>query len=442
MQGRRKATGFAVLVVVVAAAAACTQPTPPASVTQRVDVATTGAQANGSTLFTPAPSLSDDGRYVAFQSDASNLVPGDANGATDVFVRDRRTGTTTLVSVATGGGSGAGPSRGPSISGDGRYVVFDSGAPDLVTGDTNGTYDAFVRDLVAGTTTLISVDSSGARPSGASFETWGSAISDDGSRALFETYQSLEPGDTNGQRDVYLWDRTTGTSSRVSVGPGGAQIAGYSQQGAISGDGRVVAFETDTDGVVPADTDGVSDIFVHDLTTGVVDQASLTSTGGQPDVGTTQAALSDDGRYVVFGAFDGNLVPGDTDSGYDVFRRDRVAGTTTMVSVDTSGANVTGYSYSSASGISDDGRRIAFYTYGGTVPDANGYGADVFLRDVTAGTTTRLSVGPGNVGGDADSSVPGISGNGRVIGFWSAATNLVAGDTNGVNDVFVRALAN
>lgn len=438
-----KWSGSAGLIGVVVLSAACVPPEPPpppVAVTERVSLTSVEAEANAGSLFTPSATTSDDGRYVVFQTDATNLVAGDDNAQPDVFVRDRVAGTTVLVSEATGGGTGDGPSRGPSISGNGRYVAFDSGATDLIVGDTNGQYDVFVRDLQTGTTERVSLTSTGAQSTASVFGNWGTLISDDGRYVTMESYGALTPGDTNGQRDVYVRDRVAATTTRASEGAGGAQISGFSQSSVISGDGRWVAFETDTDGVVAADTNGQRDIYVKDLQTGAIELASVDSDEVSTNASMSWASISDDGRFVVFGGFDSNLVPGDTDVGYDVFVRDRTAGTTVMASLDANDVNTNGFAYTSGSSISDNGRQVAFYLYGGTETDGNGFDADVFVRDLVAGTTTRASIGPLGVEGNGASFSPSISGDGKVVSFWSDATNLVTGDTNGVRDVFVRVL--
>ncbi|MEZ5237788.1 MAG: hypothetical protein R2716_02120 [Microthrixaceae bacterium] len=228
-------------------------------------------------------------------------------------------GTTTLVSEALAGGTGAGPSRSPSISGDGRFVAFDSGAPNLVAGDDNESYDVFVRDLSNGTTELVSLDADDLQPGGSSYISWDAAISDDGSRVVFNTYEALVADDTNGERDVYVRDRWR----NHDPGVGGSRrrsdprlLAG----GTISGDGGLVAFETGADGVVPGDSNGFIDILATDLDTLSVELVSADAAGQTLGSDATSASLSDDGRYVAFTSY-AALVAGDTDTSLDVFRR-------------------------------------------------------------------------------------------------------------------------
>jgi|GEM_PF-1585857 len=226
-------------------------------VVQRVSVASGGTQGNGDS---GCPSISADGRYVAFQSYASNLVPGDTNGTWDVFVHDRLTGQTTRVSVASDGTQGNGDSECPSISADGRYVAFASLASNLVPGDTNGTWDVFVHDRLTGQTTRVSVASGGAQGNSGS---WCPSISADGRYVAFQSYASnLVPGDTNGVLDVFVHDRLTGQTTRVSVASDGTQGDSYSFGSSISADGRYVAFSSLASNLVPGDTNDKPDIFV------------------------------------------------------------------------------------------------------------------------------------------------------------------------------------
>ena len=353
--------------------------------TRRVSVSTGGGQSNGDS-FTPA--LSADGRFVAFGSFASNLVPGDTNGLTDVFVRDRRTGTTQLVSVRTGGGRGNDSSSNPALSADGRFVTFMSLATNLVPGDTNGTFDVFVHDRQTGTTRRVSGSSSGTQGNG---ESSLPALSADG---RFVTFMSLAtnlvPGDTNNARDVFVHDRQTGTTRRVSVSSGGGQANNFSSDAALSADGRFVAFDSDASNLVPGDTNGTFDVFVHDRQTGTTRRVSLRTGGGQGNGSSFDAALSADGRFVAFGSDASNLVPGDTNAATDAFVHDRWTGTTRRVSISSGGSQGNGDSIAPV--LSANGRLVAFESIASNlVPnDTNGV-FDVFIRDRRTGTTRRVS---------------------------------------------------
>jgi hypothetical protein len=213
----------------------------------RVSVGSGGVQANGNS--TGRTAVSGDGRYVVFMSDATNLVAGDTNGVADVFLRDRQGGgTTSLVSVSTGGAKGDDQSIPGSISADGRYVVFHSLATNLVPGDTNGTWDVFVRDRQLGTTERVSTDSCGGEGAGLSLSH--QAISNDGRFVSFSSNAAnIAPDDTNSSRDVFVKDRLLGITTRASLTSGGGQGsagAAIPSPPAISADGLHVAFISDS----------------------------------------------------------------------------------------------------------------------------------------------------------------------------------------------------
>ena len=345
-----------------------------AQTTELASVHSSGNQGNSGS---EVPFISGDGRYVAFDSYASNLVPGDTNGDPDIFVHDRQTGVTKRVSVSSSGKQSNSYSFSARISGDGRYVAFMSDASNLVPGDTNGESDIFVHDRQTGATERVSVDSSGNQ--GNSFSEFPS-IKGDGRYVAFESFASnLVPGDTNGWDDIFVHDRQTGVTTRVSVDSSGSQGNSPSNYPSISGDGRYVALMSWASNLVPGDPNGAQDVLVHDRQTGATERASVDSSGSQGDFDTIRGSISGDGRYVAFDSYATNLVPGDTNGWGDIFVHDRQTGVTTRVSVDSSGSQ-----------------------------------------------------------GNWDSSEPSISEDGRCVAFDSDASNLVPGDTNGAQDVFVR----
>ncbi len=272
------------------------------------------------------PSISADGRYVAFSSAATNLVTGDTNGNVDTFVHEiGEACQTTRVSVdstgaqATGGGSGD-----PSISADGRYVAFESFATDLVTGDSNAQPDIFVHDRQTGQTTRVSVDSAGGQATGGG--SYNPAISADGRYVAFQSgATNLVIGDSNAQTDVFVRDRQTGQTTRVSVdSTGGQATGGGSYNSAISADGRYVAFESDATNLVDGDSNAQRDIFVHDRQTGQTTRLNLGPADAQATGGDSRyPSISADGRYVAFSSTATDLVTGDTNALGDVFVRSR-----------------------------------------------------------------------------------------------------------------------
>jgi Tol biopolymer transport system component len=226
--------------------------------TERVSLGPGGAQGNGDSAF---PAISPGGRFVAFQSEANDLVAGDTNGSRDVFVRDRQMGTTRRVSVGQGGVQGDYSSYGPAISADGRFVAFRSSASNLVPSDTNGSPDVFVRDRRTRTTRRVSVGQGGVQGDSSSQSP---ALSTHGRFVAFASEATnLVPGDTNESGDVFVRDRRTRKTERVSVGRNGAQTNSNSFSPSISADGRFVAFSSDATNLVPGDTNRATDVFVR-----------------------------------------------------------------------------------------------------------------------------------------------------------------------------------
>ena len=297
--------------------------------TTRVSVDSSGAQANNYSRF---PAISADGRYVAFESEASNLVAGDTNGTGDVFVHDRQTGATTRVSVDSSGVEANGSSEASAISGDGRYVAFSSYASNLVDGDTNGMVDIFVHDRQTGATTRVSVDSGGAQANDNS-SSFHVAISWDGRYVAFQSDASnLVAGDTNGTGDVFVHDRQTGLTTRVSVASGGTEANASSSGPDLSDDGRYVAFSSSATNLVSGDTNSKADVFVHDLQTGATTRVSVDSTGVEANMGGGSAEISGDGRYVMFSSDSYNLVAEDEVFDGQVYLHDRQTGQTILAS--------------------------------------------------------------------------------------------------------------
>ena len=355
-----------------------------------VSVDSAGAQGDSGSL---APTISADGRYVAFESLASNLVPGDSNATWDVFVHAIETGTTVRASVASSGAEANQGSRLAALSADGRFVAFESDASNLVRGDANGVRDVFVHDLATGTTERVSVDASGAsaQPS----------VSGDG---RFVAYRSsaanLVPGDTNGVDDVFVFDRVLRQTTRASVAWGGAQVGAASRMPSISSDGRYVAFESDASDVVPGDANGASDVFVHDLVTGATERVSLASSGVEGNGPSTKQCvpqISTDGRFVAFDSAASNLVPGDTNNATDCFVHDRFTGATERVNVAATGVQAGG---ARSAALSSDGRFVAFESLAANlVAGDNNNAFDVFLRDRGPNVPVAFCFGDTSVAG-------------------------------------------
>ncbi len=403
--------------------------------TTRVSIATGGTQADGDS-YIYFPSISADGRYVAFESDASNLVAGDTNNGRDIFVRDRQTNQTTRVSVDSSGTEADGGSYANFISADGRYVAFHSSATNLVSGDTNGLSDVFVHDRQTSQTTRVSVDSSGVQ--GGS-DAYNPSISTDGRYVTFESEATnLVSGDTNGLNDIFVRDRQTNQTIRVSVDSSGIQGDNNSHSASISADGHYVVFYSYASNLVSGDTNSSSDIFVRDLQTNQTSRVSVNSSGVEGDSDSFAPSISADGRYVAFHSFASNLVSGDTNNTYDIFVRDRQTGQTSRVSIDSSGVEGNSNSYNPS--ISADGRYVAFASESTNLVsgvDSN-LKQDIFIHDRQTGDATRISVDSSGTEGNNTSYNPSISADGIYVAFSSSATNLVSGDSNGVLDIFVH----
>jgi Tol biopolymer transport system component len=438
---------FAAMILAGALAIPAAASTPPT--TTRVSVSTVGSQADRDSY---AAAISADGRYVVLNSIARNLVPGDTNDASDVFVHNRTSGQTTRISVSTGGRQGNGSSDSAAMSANGRYIVFASSASNLVEGDTNHASDVFLHDQASGVTSRVSVSSRGRQANGPSFMP---AISADRRYVAFQSFASnLVRGDTNGLTDVFVRDLATGKTTRVSLNSLGRQArcnisACESTQPALSAHGRYIAFQSSATNLVPHDTNRLGDVFVRDRRTGKTTRVSVDSRGRQgggdrTNNGSNTPAISGNGRYVVFHSADSNLVRGDTNRVFDIFLHDRRTHRTIRISVSSSGAQANQESLGAAS-ISSDGRYVAFTSLASNLVagDANEI-TDVFLRDLRSGTTTLASLGHAGNQGDDASSATGVafSANDRYLAFSSWAANLVLGDTNIVADAFVRDFGN
>lgn len=416
--------------------------------TERVSLADDEIEANAATITL---AVSSDGRYIAFLSTATNLVPTDSDTVADVFVRDRTLGTTELISVSTAGvKQDVGNSSGRLvISPDGRYVLFLSNATNLVAGDGNGKADAFIRDRQLGTTEIVSIGDDESIGNGNSAVNGATlAMTPDGRYIVFQSVSTnLVAGDSNVKTDVFLRDRTLGTTEIVSLADDESLGNANTRTGvAISDDGRYIAFNSAASNLVAGDSNGNDDTFLRDRTLGTTERISVSD--GEAEVASgivtgSTVSISSDGRYVTFVSDSDSLVTGDSGGIADVFVRDRTLGTTERVSVadDESQANALS---GAGVAISDSGRYVTFYsTATNLVPgDTNAHG-DIFIRDRTLGTTKIASYANDDSLGNADvtSGHTAMSPNGTYVGFLSAATNLVSGDSNAVADAFVYYLS-
>lgn len=405
--------------------------------TQIVSLDSNGVQGNGQSF---AGKVSSDGRYVAFSSLSTNLVPNDVNGRVDAFVRDRLLGTTERVSVDSAGNATNADANADAMSRDGRYVVMASQASNLVAGDTNSARDVFVHDRVMHTTTRVSVGSGGVEGNG--IANFGTVITDDGRFVYFSsTASNLVAGDTNGVSDVFQHDRFVGTTVRVSFTTSGGEPNGSCFGPSLSTDGRHLAFVSTATNLVPGDTNNQSDVFVRDLTTGAVVRASVGTGGLQAFGGADTGRISADGRFVVFMSGASNFVAGDSNFAPDIFVHELATGTTTCASVNSNGQQ--GNRYSERPAISADGRFVAFNGVSSNL-DASfpNFELKMFLRDRVAGITKRVdvdSLGAGGAVGLIHSSHSAfLTDDGSIVSYTSMYSDLAPADGNNDFDVFVR----
>jgi Tol biopolymer transport system component len=392
----------------------------------RADLGAAGAQANGGVL--EAPSISADGRWVAFASAATNLVPDDTNGYPDIFVRDRATGITKRVSVTDLGGQANGASSSPVISADGRWVAFTSYANNLGLGDLNaftGGADVFLHDLVSGRTVRVSTAMLGLAPNGESdFPT----ISADGRYVGFDsTANNLVPDDTNSHGDVFVWDRDTQKTVRASVAADGAEADAGSGLASISADGRRIAFISAADNLVDDDSNGYKDAFVKDLGTGGVLRVNVSSNGKQAQGDAQDVTLSPDGSAVAFTTA-WPMTPDDLNFSPDVYRHDLMTNQTTLLSRLGPDSGDVGYAYGASLDASGD--QIVFTA---AIPGTTPAGSQVYLWDRRTEVTRRLT----DPAADGTSHAGVISADGAHLAWASQAQNLVPFDNNHAEDLFV-----
>lgn len=403
--------------------------------TTRVSLGTGSLQANNPSVNGDRQwAVSADGRFVVFRSAATNLDPLDPDSDWDVYLRDTLLDTTALVSVGMGGAPSDGTAWECDVSDDGRYVAFSSSASNLAPNDTNGVADVFLRDMALGTTALLSRGAGGA--SGAGGESRRPSISADGGRVVFDSRANdLDPADGNGFGDVFLYDRATQALRAASTNPGGATGNGVSASADISPDGGWIAFESGCTDLGPADPNNLADVYVRSLATGAY--VRIQGPSGTFNQASRSPRLSSAGRHVVFTTSATNLLPGGNPFVSSVVLFDRLSGALEVVS--RSSAGVLGDQGSVTPRISDDGALVAFTSSATNLVPADGNAAfDVFARNVAQGWIERVSVAADGAELPTASRFPALSGSGRHTGFMSGVGTIVSNDTNNTSDVFLR----
>ena len=420
----------------------------------RASVATGGGQAasgvsqdfDGS-YFTATP----DGRFVAFVSASSDLVPGDTNFADDIFVHDNLTGETERGNLSSGGGQTFIGGTGIAISADARFVAFGT-FQSLVPEDDNGNADIYVHDRLLDVTEWVSMAADGGGGSGGPpsiLSTDPQAISADGRFVLFYSYyEDLVANDTNGDYDLFVRDRLLNTTERVNLHDDGSQSTLGTFLGAISADGRFVVFPGYDNGIVAGDDNNTGDVFVRDRLLQRTERVSVRTDGSQGGCCsgfTGSFDISDDGRFVLFGTST-NLSPADTNNAPDLYVRDRLLGITELVSVATGGGVLsigaqTGVNGGLSGSLSGNGRYVGFTAHdeaGAVSGDDNNF-VDAFVHDRQTGITQRVSLDANGGQLNGDAKRPIVSDDGTIVAFQSTASNLVGDDTNGALDAYVRA---
>lgn len=399
--------------------------------TTRVSIASDGAPVDKYSIHA---SISGDGRYVAFESQATKLAPGNTKGLASVFLHDRQTGKTTWVSAPPDGSEETKFSARPCISADGRFVGFMSRSANLIDGETfEGAFQVYVHERETGDTKRVSVGPGGVP---GNEDTFGCTLSADGRFVAFLSYASnLVPDDTNGKQDIFVHDRETGQTTRVSTASDGTEANQSSGAASISADGRYVAYMSGASNLVPNDTNNYPDVFVHDREKGKTTRVSVDSDGSEGRTGSyaSWSSMSADGRYVAFRSSD-ELVVGDDNQKPDVFVHDRQTGQTSRIqrTPDLGGGDPS---------ISADGRYVAFPSiFSGTVASPSEGVAQIYVHDRETGETMMASVSPDGTEGTWHSRLPFISADGRYVAFQSQANNLIPDDDNESTDIFVRDL--
>ncbi|MEC7232103.1 MAG: hypothetical protein VXW31_04115 [Planctomycetota bacterium] len=337
----------------------------------------TGPAGQQTDSYSGWPQISSDGRYVSYYSTSDAILEADANGFTDIYLFDRETGANELISVSSTEAQANGNSYVSRLTDDGRYVVFSSEASNLVPGDTNGLEDIFVRDRQLGETYRVSVSSSGDEGNS---DPYTADISNDGRFVTFGSdATNLVAGGSTAQFNVYLHDRLTAETTLVSTGLGGQGADALTWQPRISGDGRWITYESRATDLVVGDTNGVKDVFLYDVQSGQTSRVSVNEAGEQGDDDSEDPSISDDGRYIAYSSQADNLVAGVITDGFaeNVFVHDRMTGTVTLASIGPQGQ--VSDTYVGEPQISPEGGWVVFSTRSALVnEDLNGQ-TDVFI---------------------------------------------------------------
>lgn len=378
-------------------------------------------------------SVSADGRYALFESEATNLVSGDTNGFQDIFEKNLLTGATTRVSVNAGGGQSNGDAENARFGASDTQIVFDSNAPDLVTPTPGAShFEVYVKDLVSGALMLASAAPAGIAGNG---DSTNGVVSPDGANVAFQSLATnLIGADANQAADIYIKNLTSGQVFRASTSASEGEANGQSGDVAWSPDSHSVVFESNASNLVAGDTNGSYDIFTKNLVTGAITRISTTADGTQANGHSFHASFTPDGGSVVFESTATNLMPGGTTGGRDVFEKNLTTGAVTLLSTGAAG-QANGPSYDAANG----GQFTAFESLASNLSSADTAGhRDIFVG-TSAGAALR-ALGAGGAQLNADSLHPQLSGDGSTLVFQTAATNAVGGVSSGLFNIYAEHL--
>lgn len=396
-----------------------------------------GSKGDGESL---SPSMSWDGTLLAFESRAANLDPGDMDTTSDIFVKDLTTGNLTLVSTSEEGMKGNGDSHFPTISRDGRFVAFNSASTNLDPDDTDTVIDVYLKDLWTGEVTVVSTSEAGVKGNGDSSPFGPPSISNDDHRVAFDSMASnLDPDDSDAQRDVYVKDLTTFDLELASTSDTGVKGDADSAlwRDALTSEGTSIVFASSATNLDPSDSDALLDVYLKDLETGDLTLVSTSSFGGKGDGDSVAPSITDDGRFVGFQSAATNFNPDDTDPIIDVYVKDLQSGDMRLAS--TSDAGEKGDSDSEAP-LLVGGTGVAFHSTATNLdPGDNDAIADVYVKDLQSGDIKLASTSTTGAKGNSPSLFPVLFSS--RVAFQSTATNLDPGDADASLDVYVKDLS-
>jgi len=437
--GKSRVTIAALLSLVLAISMVSLLGVPAAAAPGDIAACSTDATGNFGNANSGASSVSADGRYVAFVSNATNLVANDTNGVADIFRKDLLTQEIVRCSTTnTGVQVTGGDSIWPSISADGRYVAFQSAANDIVGASTVGRSHIYRKDLLTGAIERCSLGLAGAEADNDSLLP---SISGEGRFVAFgSAATNLVPNDTNGWDDIFRFDVSTKAIVRCSTNAAGGETHnGSAWWPSISADGRYVAFQSASTDIMAGITPGRLHVYRKDVTTQAIERCSNSGAGTEADNDSFLPSISGEGRFVAFESDATNLVTDDTNGFRDIYRKDLLTKDIVRCSLSATGAQAD--SISGFPSISADGRFVAFHSNAtNLVPgDTNGF-LDIYRKDLLTSQTVLCSTSAAGTQTNNDSLIPALSPDGKYVTFESMATNLTAGATGGFSNVYRKEL--